>query len=282
VVEDKPEVKKAGGVYYTPTYIVDYIVEHTVSELLKEKMPKQAADLKTLDPACGSGSFLLGAYQRLLDWHRDWYVNDGPDKYTRPRKGGQPALFQAGHGEWRLTTAERKRILLNSIFGVDIDPQAVEVTKLSLLLKVLEGESEESINAQLKLFHERALPDLGSNIKCGNSLIGSDFFQGRQGSLFDNDEALRVNPFDWDKGFPQIFTRANAGFDAVIGNPPYVSAWELYSATPAIREYFNNSMVFATAHRHWDLYVLFLERAHQLSRAEGRFAFIIPFSYAIQ
>jgi hypothetical protein len=273
VVEDKPEVKKAGGVYYTPTYIVDYIVEHTVGELLKQKTPKQAADLKTLDPACGSGSFLLGAYQRLLDWHRDWYVNDGPDKYTRPRKGGQPALFQAGHGEWRLTTAERKRILLNSIFGVDIDPQAVEVTKLSLLLKVLEGESKESINAQLKLFHERALPDLGSNIKCGNSLIGSDFFQGRQGELFDDEEALRVNPFDWDKGFPEIFTRENPGFDAVIGNPPYVRQESLSELKAYFESHYESFDGVA------DLYAYFMEKGVGLLRGGGLFSIIVSSSF---
>lgn len=204
VVEDKPEVKKAGGVYYTPTYIVDYIVKNTVGELLKDKTPKRAADLRILDPACGSGSFLLGAYQLLLDWHRDWYVNDGAEKHARPRKSGQALLYQAHGGEWRLTTAERKRILLDSIYGVDIDPQAVEVTKLSLLLKVLEGESGQALDNQLKLFHQRALPDLGSNIKCGNSLIGPDYFQGKQGSLFDEEEALRVNPFDWEKEFPEI------------------------------------------------------------------------------
>jgi hypothetical protein len=82
VVEDKPEVKKAGGVYYTPTYIVDYIVKNTVGKLLEGKTPKQAAKLRILDPACGSGSFLIGAYQYLLDWHRDWYVNDGPEKHA--------------------------------------------------------------------------------------------------------------------------------------------------------------------------------------------------------
>jgi hypothetical protein len=277
-VEDKPEVKKAGGVYYTPTYIVDYIVEHTVGELLKGKTPydvgaglapargrPQGPPLRVLDPACGSGSFLLGAYQRLLDWHRDWYVNDGPEKHTKPRKGGQPALFQAGHGEWRLTTAERKRILLNSIFGVDIDPQAVEVTKLSLLLKVLEGESEESINAQLKLFHQRALPDLASNIKCGNSLIGSDFFQGRQGELFDDEEALRVNPFDWDKGFPEIFGRDNPGFDAVIGNPPYLNVDDVWGRDDqrltALRRAYGEIYNDKT-----DILFYFLARATTLSR----------------
>lgn len=206
VVEDKPEVKKAGGVYYTPTYIVDYIVKSTVGKLLecelqngerakiplskggkgvvnseiqnpKSKIrnvtPKAVAKIRILDPACGSGSFLLGAYKYLLDWYRDWYVADGPEKWSA---GRSPTLYQGMGGDWRLTTAERKRILLNNIYGVDIDPQAVEVTKLSLLLKVLEGESERTIVRQLKLFHERALPDLGNNIKCGNSLIGTDFY----------------------------------------------------------------------------------------------------------
>ena len=168
-VEDKPEVKKAGGVYYTPTYIVDYIVKNTVGKLLEGKTPKKAAELRILDPACGSGSFLIGAYQYLLDWHRDWYVEHGPEKHRKE-------LYQGPGGDWRLTTAEKKRILLNNIYGVDIDSQAVETTKLSLLLKVLEGETSESLDAQLSFLHERALPDLAANIKCGNSLIGPDFY----------------------------------------------------------------------------------------------------------
>ncbi|MFI5166433.1 MAG: Eco57I restriction-modification methylase domain-containing protein [Thermoanaerobaculales bacterium] len=271
VVDDKPEVKKAGGVYYTPTYIVDYIVEHTVGELLKGKRPKQAADLRVLDPACGSGSFLLGAYQRLLDWHRDWYVADSPEKHAKARKGGQPELFQAQGGGWRLTTAERKRILLNSIFGVDIDPQAVEVTKLSLLLKVLEGENEQSVNQNLKLLHQRALPDLASNIKCGNSLIGTDYYQGRQGELFDDEEALRVNAFDWDKSFREIFARGNPGFDAVIGNPPYVR----------IQGFPRDQVAYLTSHYqsatgNCDVYVSFVERGYRLLRERARLGLILP------
>jgi predicted type IV restriction endonuclease len=124
-VEDKPEVKKAGGVYYTPTYIVDYIVKNTVGKLLEGKKPGprgSASNIRILDPACGSGSFLIGAYQYLLDWHRDRYIEDGPEKWA---KGRNPALCQIIRGEWRLTTAERKRILLNNIYGVDIDHQAV-------------------------------------------------------------------------------------------------------------------------------------------------------------
>ncbi len=126
VVEDKPEVKKAGGVYYTPTYIVNDIVEHTVGKLLKGKTPKQAEKLKILDPACGSGSFLIGAYQCLLDWHCKFYADNGPEKWT---KGRSPVLYQGTGGDYHLTAAERKRILLNNIYGVDIDSQAVEVTR---------------------------------------------------------------------------------------------------------------------------------------------------------
>jgi type I restriction-modification system DNA methylase subunit len=155
---------------------------NTLGTLLDGKKPGEhgvgrGEPLRILDPACGSGSFLLGAYQYLLDWYREIYLADGVEKWA---KGKRPALYQAPNGEWKLTTGERKRILLEHIYGVDIDPQAVEVTKLSLLLKVLEGESEQTLGKQLGLFAERALPDLASSIKCGNSLIGPDFYHGQQ------------------------------------------------------------------------------------------------------
>ena len=100
---------------------------------------------------------------------------------------------------------------------MDIDSQAVEVTKLSLLLKVLEGENNQTLEKQFKFFHERALPDLGNNIKCGNSLIGPDFYE--QQTIIDEDERYRINVFDWNTEFPEIMKAG--GFDAVIGNPPY-------------------------------------------------------------
>jgi hypothetical protein len=148
VVEEKPEVKKAGGVYYTPSYIVDYIVKSTVGKVCESKTPKQIERLRILDPACGSGSFLIGAYTRLLDYHRDWYSENEPQKHTKE-------IYQGAGGQCFLTTQEKKRILLNNIYGVDIDSQAVEVTKLSLLLKVLEGENQDSLTRQLKMWRER-------------------------------------------------------------------------------------------------------------------------------
>ncbi|MBN1653128.1 MAG: N-6 DNA methylase [Deltaproteobacteria bacterium] len=217
VVDDKPEVKKAGGVYYTPTYIVDYIVRNTVEKLVEKKTPKQVSTLRVLDPACGSGSFLIGAYQYLLDWHLEWYSKNDPKKWV---KGKSPALYQNSIG-YKLTVAERKRILLNNIYGVDIDSQAVEVTKLSLLLKVLEGETEQSIQTTLKFLRERALPDLGDNIKCGNSLIGPDFYRQTELPFLGEEERYRINVFDWQAEFPKIFKAG--GFDVVIGNPPYLN-----------------------------------------------------------
>lgn len=196
-VEEKPEVRKAGGVYYTPTYIVEYIVKNTLGELLQGETPEtqQVKPLRVLDPACGSGSFLLGAYQYLLDWYLDWYATHEPARWTR---GKNPAVVEA-QGGWQLTMEKKKEILLAHIFGVDIDQQAVEVTKLSLLLKVVENPG------QLSLLEERILPDLGENIKCGNSLIGPDYYTGRQIPMFGDEELYRVNPFDWQAAFPQVF-----------------------------------------------------------------------------
>jgi len=260
IVEDKPEVKKAGGVYYTPTYIVDYIVKQTAGKLLEGKTPKQASKLKILDPACGSGSFLIGAYQYLLDWHLKEYSNN-PEKYKK-------VLYQGPAGDWRLTTAEKKRILLNNIYGVDIDTQAVEVTKLSLLLKVLEGENEETLNAQMRLFHERALPDLGNNIKCGNSLIGPDFYENQQLGLLDEEEAYRINAFDWKAEFPEVMSE-HGGFDAVIGNPPYVRQ----EALGDIKDYFKQH--YQVYHGAADLYTYFIERSITLLKRHGILGFIV-------
>ncbi len=92
------------------------------------------------------------------------------------------------------------------------------VTKLNLLLKALEGETQASINQQMSLFHERVLPNLDNNIKCGNSLTGTDFFDN-QLDLFGG-QLKKINAFDWEQGFPEVFQQG--GFDAVIGNPPYV------------------------------------------------------------
>jgi type I restriction-modification system DNA methylase subunit len=271
VVEDKPEVKKAGGVFYTPSYIVDYIVKQTVGRLVEGKTPKQIESIRVLDPACGSGSFLIVAYQFLLDWYHRYYISHDPEKLA---KGKNPVLVAARGGGWALTTAERKRILLAHIFGVDIDSQAVEVTKLSLLLKVLEGETTQSV--QRELIHQRVLPDLGDNIKCGNSLIGPDFYDQAEMDLLDDEARYRVNVFDWKSAFPEAFKQG--GFDCVIGNPPYVRIQAMKEWAPIEVEFYKKAYRSA-ASGNYDLYVVFVEKALQLLSPKGRSGYILPHKF---
>jgi adenine-specific DNA-methyltransferase len=214
VVEEKPEVRKAGGVFYTPQFIVDFIVKNTVAEKIRNKTPDEITQLRICDPACGSGSMLVGAYQCLLSYHLDYYTDEKNLKNAL-KKG---SVFQLSHNSWRLTIPEKQRILHNNIFGVDIDPQAVEVTKLSLYLKLLENEGKEA-EGQLFTFSDMTLlPSLEENIKCGNSIVGTDFYN--QATLgLSEDEQIKVNCFDWEKEFTSIF--GNGGFDIVLGNPPY-------------------------------------------------------------
>lgn len=159
--------------------------------------------------------------------------------------------------------------MLNHIYGVDIDAQAVEVTKLSLLLKVLEGENEQTLNTQLMLFHERALPSLARNIKCGNSLVGPEYYETQQMALLDENERYRINVFDWKAEFPEVFQGENAGFDAVIGNPPYVRQ-ELLGV---IKDYFQKQ--YRTYNGAADLYVYFIEKGVSLLHAGGLFGIIV-------
>ncbi|WP_407971011.1 Eco57I restriction-modification methylase domain-containing protein [Burkholderia pyrrocinia] len=257
VIEDKPEVRKAGGVFYTPSYIAQYIVQQTVGQLLEGKTPKQAESIRIVDPACGSGSFLIEAYQYLLDWYLDRYTEENAEKYC---KGKAPRIRATSANTWRLTSAEKKRILLTHIYGVDIDAQAVEVTKLSLLLKVLEGESGDSLVSQMKLFHERALPDLAENIQYGNSLIGTDIFEDSPD--LSNEESERVNPFDWKASFPAIFKEG--GFDAVIGNPPYVDIKSL----PQIEKNYIFGK-YPCANNRINLFAAFMERTLAFCKPGG-------------
>jgi type I restriction-modification system DNA methylase subunit len=294
-IEFKPEVKKAGGVFYTPEFIVNYIVKHTVGELVKGKTPRDVSKLRILDPACGSGSFLIGAYQYLLDWHLEWYRKNLipvylakgshtdptvsallPEPFPQKKTKGAPeedkfplyrvhsALPDTGVLEnWKLKTSEKKRILLNNIYGVDIDLQAVEVTRLSLLLKVLEEENSQNISKQLKLFAEPALPHLEQNIKCGNSLIMMDIITPEMSP----DEVNRINPFNWEREFADIMNAG--GFDAVIGNPPYVRQEGLKEQ----KKYFETH--YAVYQGTADLYTYFIEKGFQLIRKEGAFSYIV-------
>ncbi|MGE0637788.1 MAG: TaqI-like C-terminal specificity domain-containing protein [Bacteroidia bacterium] len=295
-IELKPEVRKAGGVYYTPQYVVEYIVKNTVGKLIENKTPKDISKIKIVDPACGSGSFLIGAYQYLLDWHLAYYTQ----KPAEAKKA--KALTDTG----ALSTSIKKQILLNNIYGVDIDTNAVEVTKLSLLLKCMEGETQASIKNQFTMFNERVLPSLENNIKSGNSLIDVDYYDG---NLFETEK--KIKPFNWKKAFPEVFKikppdpnqqlkyhvkkvaalqdeaeqliekikgkveepvveyGSASGFDVVIGNPPYVRQ-ELLGEQ---KIYFETH--YRVYHGMADLYSYFIEKGIGLLNNNGIFGIIV-------
>ena len=283
VIEEKPEVKKAGGVYYTPEYIVKYIVERTVGSSIKGKTPVQVEKMRIIDPSCGSGSFLVGAYSYLLNWHLDYYTK--AKNLKKALKEG--AIYQTTGASYKLTIEKKQSILLNNIYGLDIDEQAVEVAKLSLYLKLLEDEGAEA-NSRQELFKHsdlKLLPSLMGNIKCGNALVESDYYLGKEAGLFEDLDAMReINTFDWrdEKGFGAIF--AQGGFDCVIGNPPYVSA-PTQIESPKLklqREYLASCGKYKSLYQKWDLYIPFIEKGLSILKDGGVYSSIIPYPFTNQ
>ena len=298
-VEEKPElrkeVRKAGGVYYTPEYIVRYIVENTVGKLIAGKTPDQIAEMRFADIACGSGSFLLGVYDLLLTYHGNYY-NENPKK---AREGD----CINRDGKLYLSLRNQREILLNHIYGVDIDAQAVEVCQLSLYLKLLKDETTVTAHQYLLDFEQQALlPSLSKNIVCGNSLIGRDIAEGQ---LFASDEERKLNPMDFEDAFPHIFGRKpgmvredgdeyavarsigreggrrvypsplveTQGFDAIVGNPPY-RMLQPHNTTTTVLSYLRDHYV--AAEFKIDLFHLFLQRAASLVKDGGCLSYIVP------
>ena len=173
--------RKEEGIFYTPSHIVDYIIKNTVGEYLKTHTPEEVSKVRILDPACGSGSFLLRAYQELEDY---WKKQEGKNSLVV----GQAKFDFDNTGQYYTKKLE---ILKNNIFGVDKDPKAVEIAQLNLLLKVSEKKQR--------------LPLLQNNIKVGDSLVA--------------ESKVSSKAFVWEKEFKEIME--SGGFDLIIGNPPY-------------------------------------------------------------
>ena len=313
VIEEKPEVRKAGGVYYTPRYIVEYIVEQTVGRLLDDiagqrvgrdsvepsnerseastaSIPPAATDarsaragsagkqgsteshptakdferrtlaLRFLDPACGSGSFLLRVFERVCEHWEQW-LTDHPDQRKKDWCWEEKKTNTV-----HLTARLKRRILRETVYGVDLDPQAVEVTQLSLYLKMLEDETTETLEREQDLFggDEAILPPLQDNIKCGNSLIASDF------SMMPED-LVRVRAFDWPVQFAAIMKAG--GFDAVVGNPPY-RMLQPHNTEPEELTYLKEHYV--AAEFKIELFHLFLQRGVTLLKSGGYHGYIVP------
>ena len=249
--------RKQDGVFYTPRYITQYIVENTVGRLCEDKktelgIGEELFEYKTpakrkkavkafddyrewllhitiVDPACGSGAFLNMALDFLMDEHN--WIDRQQEKIAGLK----------GHYSMELSNIENT-ILENNLFGVDINEESVEIAKLSLWLRTAKPH--------------RKLNSLNENIKCGNSLI-------------DNPALAGEKAFDWYKEFPQIF--AKGGFDVVIGNPPYVQLQSMGEMSDNLK-----SCGYETFDKGADLYCLFTERGYKLLRKGGLQSFIMP------
>lgn len=219
--------RKSQGIYYTPKYIVDYLVKNTVGQVVDKATKKQLQNMRILDPACGSGSFLIAAFDQILEAHEEQ---------------GTVNLFT------------KFDILKENLYGVDLDEQAVEIAQLNLLLKVL---------AQRTI-----LPALKHNIRAGNSLIEGT---PEQMETAFGAEWRNQRPFNWKQEFSEVFE--NEGFDAIIGNPPYVFA-RGKSFTENMKKYYYDN--YELASYQLNTYLLFIDRAYKLLKKGGWFGFIIP------
>ena len=261
VLTDKPEVRHAGGVFYTPRWVVDHIVASTLDHLLDGRTPKYVSGLRLVDPACGSGTFLLGLFDRLIHWHEEYYTSNPTKDRNRHYLDRQ--------GRCRLTSDFKGRIALSNIYGADIDPQAVEVAQMSLYLRILEEESAATLFSQPRLIEGARLPSLSRNIRAGNSLIETADVPPELHADFDTRRA--INPFDWAddaRGFGAVF-KDGGGFDAVVGNPPYTRVQALRAFHPAATRLIEQK--YATATAGFDLANVFTERALALLRpASGK------------
>jgi len=256
----KPELenRKAMGIYYTPEYIVDYIVMNSIGKLLEELPWKRIKEVKIVDPACGSGSFLIKAYGVMLEYYRNH-----KRRALGARGSGSPMELQKL--EQGLTIGEKSDILRRHIYGVDIDQQAVGLTKLSLMLKMLEGESGT-------IPGRAVLPMLDKNVLCGNSLIGTDYFD-LQGDLFGRRASHNINPLDWNTAFPEVFKGKNPGFEIVIGNPPYIFTRN-QRLEQLEKSYYYSRYKYQSSQL--NTFSVFVEKCHSLMPKNGILGFITP------
>ncbi len=275
--DDRVSVNKEGkrkrdGVYYTPEWVVDRVVTEALGGRLDElkqsagwptegtdRLPDERAilayedalrNIKIVDPACGSGAFLITALKYLVDeWHALQELRKQVSRDYTAREGAEQRTI--------------REILRSNLYGVDINPASVELTKLALWLHTAKGD--------------QPLSGLDNHIRDGNSLIGSDFYEGL--APYSDAEQERINAFDWRPAFPEVFERG--GFDVVLGNPPYVKLQNFRKAHPDMAGFLKikgggEPTYISTQTGNFDLYLPFIEKGIELLNENGRLGYIAP------
>ncbi|MDD4604148.1 MAG: Eco57I restriction-modification methylase domain-containing protein [Bacteroidales bacterium] len=225
----------------TPTFIINDILRNTVLPKCKDKTAKEILQLKLADIACGSGAFLLELFQLLNDILIDYYLKNDKSK-----------LFQTNINTYKLPFEIKRELLLNCIYGVDKDYNAVEAAKFGLLLKLLEDEDVYSTNKT-----KPVLPCLSENIFFGNSLLNPK-------QVTNKKDQVIINPFDFSK----------LRFDVIVGNPPYMKSEDMKNITPLELPLYK--MNYNSAYKQFDKYFLFLEQGINLLADDGILGYIVP------
>lgn len=226
----------------TPNFVVREILRQTAAEIIQGKSANEIYNLRCADISCGSGAFLLELYQMLHDSLVDYYIKNDRNK-----------LVQTSIGTYKLPYEMKRSLLVNCIYGVDKDFNAVEACKFGLLLKLLEGEDVNSLSS----FHP-ILPDLSNNIFYGNSLLST--------ADVPASDALEINPFDF----------GDRAFDLIVGNPPYMKTEDIKAFTPKEKSLYEKDKRYKTAYKQYDKYFLFIERALNLLKPAGCLGYIVP------
>lgn len=250
IEQDKQKSKrKKDGIFYTPEYITRYIVEQTIGTYLEEN-PDKLESIKILDPACGSGAFLNQAHSFLQKQYQI-RTEEKINSAKASKRGGQEFVKLNLFEHSNIAETDRS-ILLNNIYGVDLNSESTEITKLALWLKTAKKD--------------QPLQNLDNNIKCGNSLIDDPNIAGHKA-------------FNWHEQFKDIMD--NGGFDVIIGNPPYVSNKSMHNM--GMQEYINywNKIFYAAKSGNYDLFVLFIEQGLKLLKKGGYLAYIIPNKFLV-
>ncbi len=276
----KPEVRRAGGVFYTPNWIVDYILDQTLSPKLKGKSVADISKLRVLDPACGAGAFSVQMASRILNAALRYYAKN------KDQIGGIgtefPDAYTLYDGTLKLSVTKKAELIEQTIFCVDVDPQAVEITRMWLYVLILEGESSPIVTQERRYkipnriwpprIRDFKLPNLAGNIVNGNSLVGTDFSD-------DIAEQKRGRAFDWHAGEGAIAQIIRAGgFDVVAGNPPYLSIEDARRFIPAQYQYMRD--VYASMKRgRADMSYAFIEKGISLLKPDGRLGYITSNSF---
>ena len=238
-IVNKPENEER-DIVTTPTFIIQEILSRTIGEQIEGKNLQQLCELQIADIACGSGAFLLQLFQLLQDTLIDYL-----------QKNAKQELIQTSINTYKLPFEAKRSLLTRCIYGVDKDFNAVESCKFGLLLKLLEGEDVDSLSR----FHP-ILPSLDENIFYGNSLLSS--------ADVPEKEKESINPFDF----------AERRFDYIIGNPPYMKTEDIKNLTPVEHKLYPKH--FKSAYKQYDKYFLFIERALQLLKEDGKLGYIVP------